>query len=171
MSQAEKKEGLKLHLLSCICCPAFSTVVESVEDASLVHCEFSFHSQLVAIHTLLHSLDINAAAFAMHLSISMMKDRLLAIVEPRYVKLSTASSKILSMVIAGGTHTSWPMMLAFVMLIVSPNFLQASATCWSSAVVSLKYGRLVLCCPQKAVLWWWPDRLYSWLKSAWGWKV
>ena len=65
--------------------------------------------------------------FARHLSISMTKDGLLAVVEPRYVKLSTVSSKILSMLIVVGTCMSWLMMLVFLMLNVSSNSLQARA--------------------------------------------
>ena len=64
-------------------------------------------------HTLFHSLDITAATFANHLSISMLRDRLLVMVEPRYVKIFIASSKILSMLTVSGTCISWPMMLGF----------------------------------------------------------
>ena len=45
---------------------------------------------------------MTAAAFAMRILISASSDRLLSIVEPRYVNLSTASSVTLSMLIDGG---------------------------------------------------------------------
>ena len=61
----------------------------------------------------------------MRVLISASSDRLLSIVEPRYVKLSTASSVALSMLIDGGETMPWPMTFVFVMLIVSPNSLQA----------------------------------------------
>ena len=41
------------------------------------------------------------------------------------MKWSVISSTSLSMLIAGGEGTSWPMTFVFVMLIVSPNSLQA----------------------------------------------
>ena len=119
-------EGVKLLVLSCRCCPAFSTIEESTEDASLIHFSLMFTVSWLLFHTLSHSLDITSVVFAMHLSISTIRDRLLAMVEPRYVKLSTASSKILTMLIAGGTCMSWAMMLVFLALIISPSSLQVS---------------------------------------------
>ena len=40
MSQEAKMEGFKLPVLSCICCPAFSTIGEITEDVHLVHFQF-----------------------------------------------------------------------------------------------------------------------------------
>ena len=60
-----------------------------------------------------------AAAFAMRVLISASSDRLLSIVEPRYLKLSTASSVTLSMLIDGGETMPWPITFVFLMLIVS----------------------------------------------------
>ena len=68
---------------------------------------------------------MTAAAFAMRVLISASCDRLLSIVEPIYVKLSTASSVTLSMLIDGGETMHWPITFVFLMLIVSPNYLQA----------------------------------------------
>ena len=62
------------------------------------HIVSSLSVKLLFCHTLLFSLDMTAAAFAMRVLISASSDRLLSIVEPRYVKLSTASSVTLSMV-------------------------------------------------------------------------
>ena len=73
---------------------------------------------------------MTAAAFTMRVLISASSDRLLSIVEPRYVKLSTASSVTLSMLIDGGETMPWPITFVFLMLIVSPNSLQA---CLSAA--------------------------------------
>ena len=64
---------------------------------------------------------MTAAALAMRLEISASSDRLLATVEPRYVKWSVTSSSSLSMLIDGGAGTSWPMTLVFLMLMVSPS--------------------------------------------------
>ena len=74
---------------------------------------------------MLFSLDMTTAAFAMRVLISAASDRLHSIVEPRYVKLSTASSVTLSMLIDGGETMPWPITFVFLMLIVSPNSLQA----------------------------------------------
>ena len=82
---------------------------------------------------------MTAAAFAMRVLISASSDRLLSIVEPRYVKLSTASSVTLSMLIDGGETMPWPITFVFLMLIVSPNSLQAweslSISCCRSSIV------------------------------------
>ena len=76
----------------------------------------------------------------MRLSNSASSERLLVMVEPRYVKCSVTSSSSLSMRIAGGEGTSWPMTLVFLMLIVSPNSLHAwenlSISRWRSPLVS-----------------------------------
>ena len=78
------------------------------------------------------SLDMTAAGFAMRVLISASSDRLLSIVEPRYVKLSAASSVTLSMLIDGGETMPWPITFVILMLIVSPNSLQA----WESLSIS-----------------------------------
>ena len=74
-----------------------------------------------------------AAAFAMRVLISASSDILLSIVEPRYVKLSTASSVTLTMLIDGGETIPWHITFVFLMLIVSPNSLQAWGACLSVA--------------------------------------
>ena len=76
---------------------------------------------------------MTAAAFAMRVLISASSDRLLSIVEPRYMKLSTASSVTLSMLIDGGETKPWPITFVFFMLMVSPNFLQSWGACLSVA--------------------------------------
>ena len=68
---------------------------------------------------------MTAASFAMRVLISASSDILLSIVEPRYVKLSTASSVTLSMSIDGRETMPWPITFVFLMLIVSPHSLQA----------------------------------------------
>ena len=76
---------------------------------------------------------MTAAALATRILISSSSDRLLSIVEPRYyVNLSTASSVKLSMLIDGGETMPWPIIFVFLMLIVSPNSLQA----WESLSIS-----------------------------------
>ena len=64
-----------------------------------------FSVRLLLLHTLLSSLDIMAAAFAIRMLISASSDKLLVIVDHRYVKLSTTSSVTLSMLIDGGITT------------------------------------------------------------------
>ena len=66
-----------------------------------------------------------AAAFAIRALILAYSDKFLVIVEPRYVKLSTTSNITLSMLIDGGITPSCPMIFVFLMLMVSPNSLQA----------------------------------------------
>ena len=51
---------------------------------------------------------LNMRAFAMRVLISPSSDKLLSIVEPRYVKLSTALSVTMSMLIDGGEPMPWP---------------------------------------------------------------
>ena len=71
---------------------------------------------------------MTAAAFTMRILISASSDRLLSIVEPRYVNLSTASIVTLSMLIDGGETMPWPIYFVFLMLIVSSNSLQDHLT-------------------------------------------
>ena len=105
----------------------------------LVHMQFRVSVRLLLLHTLLSTLDIMAAAFAIHMLISATNDKLLVILEPRYLKLSTTSNVTLSMLIDGGITTSCHKTFVFLMLMVSPISLQAwkslSVSCWISSSV------------------------------------
>ena len=72
-------------------------------------------------HTLLDSLDITVAALARWVVNSVSSDKLLEIVDPRYVKVLTHSRAWLSMEMVNGVSTFWPMTLVFFMLMVRPN--------------------------------------------------
>ena len=58
----------------------------------------------------------DGCSFAIHMLISASSDKLLVILEPRYLKLSTTSNVTLSMLIVSGITT-----FVFLMLVVSPN--------------------------------------------------
>ena len=156
MSQAAKMEGFEPLLLSCVCCQAFNTTGESTEDKSLVHISVCVHKQLVVIPYSFVESGHKCRVFGIQLSISMMSNRLFEMVEPRYVRLLTASSSIMSMLTEGGTCTSWPMMLCFYVN-CQPKIYKQVQTCWSTAVVGLQCGTLALCHLQNSILWWWPD--------------
>ena len=82
---------------------------------------------------------MTAAALATPILISASSDRLLSIVEPRYVNLSTALIVTLSMSIHGGETMHWPITFVFLTMIVSPNSLPAweslSISCCRSSIV------------------------------------
>ena len=100
---------------------------------------FVFSVRLLLLHTFLFSLDMMLTAFAICALISESSDKLLVIVEPRYVKLSTTSNVTLSMLIDGGITTSCPMTFVFLMLTVSTNSMQVweslFISCWRSSPV------------------------------------
>ena len=89
---------------------------------------------------------MTAAYFAMRVLISASSDRLLSIVEPRSVKLSTASSVTLSMLIDGGETMPRPITYVFLMLTVSVlalnrawlnNSLPSALVCWKTPSVDV----------------------------------
>lgn len=85
--------------LWCICGPVFSAVYQYTKDTCLV-------SWLLS-HTLLFKLFIIASALAMRFSIPLPIDRLLEIVNSRYMKSSATSSTTTSMLIDGIAELPW----------------------------------------------------------------
>lgn len=94
--------------LWCICGPVFSAVYQYTKDTCLV-------SWLLS-HTLLFNLFIIASALAMRFSIPMPIDRLLEIVNSRYMKSSATSSTTTSMLIDGIAESPWLLTSIFFML-------------------------------------------------------
>ena len=66
-----------------------------------------------------------AVAFIIRVLISACSDILRVIAEPRYVNLSTTSNVTLSMLIDDGITKTCPVTFVVLMLMVSPNYLQA----------------------------------------------
>jgi len=114
-------EDLQRILLCSIGGPCFAAVQQTGEDTDLVRFEFV---KWLLFYTLLLSLYMTAAALAMRLSVSASSERLLVMVESRKMKLSVTSSSLSSIYMEDAMVISCPVMLVFLMLIVSPNSLQ-----------------------------------------------
>ena len=66
---------------------------------------FVFSVSLLFVQTILLSLEMTAAALAFMVLISESRDRLLVMVEPRYVKPSITSRVVSSLSMEGGVST------------------------------------------------------------------
>ena len=84
-------EGIESFLLSGICGPCLATVQQCADDTDIVHYHLGLHC-LGLVHTCEVRPASVVAAFPILLSISVSKERLLVMVEPRYVNCSTTSS-------------------------------------------------------------------------------
>ena len=88
---------------------------------------FVLSVSMVFSHTFFVRRAMAVAALPILTLSSASRDKLLEIVEPRWVNLSTTSWEWSPMVIAGVVLTSCPMMLVFFRLMVRANSLHASA--------------------------------------------
>ena len=110
------------------------------------------------------------AAFPILLLISVSKERLSVMVEPRYVNCSTTSSSLSSMVMAGSSNVSCPRTFVFFRLMVSRKSLQArEKQSISAAPTGCRLS--LLHHPRTACLWWGLHKSLSWLWGDQDWKA
>ena len=87
------------------------------------------------------SLNLVTEALPILVVISSLRERLLVMVAPKYVKEFMTSRGVPLIMTYGGLATSWPMALVFLMLIIRPNSLHACEnllnSSWSSSAVWL----------------------------------
>ena len=89
-ADASQVEGIESFLLSGICGPCLAIVHQCADDTGIVHCYLGLLCQfgvgrLGSVHTREFRRASVVAAFPILLSISVSKERLSVVVEPKYV--------------------------------------------------------------------------------------
>ena len=87
-------------------CPCFTAVQQGAEDASSVDSDLGCQGKLPVLPYSFTSLAMVAEALPILMVISSLRETLLVMVSPRYVKVVTTSKGVPSIMTLGGLSTS-----------------------------------------------------------------